>query len=146
VVGIRDRRPLATVDWTCPYGAATGARTAVSSHDDPMFLRLHQALDVAELGCLVCPCLACDFVGSPGFTASDVPVRTAPGAREGVPPTAACRFVVRMVRTRAYPSLRCAPDEYMHCAVIPLPGSLVAWLATLSWGDDAAPSRGADVM
>ncbi|MET8411282.1 hypothetical protein ABZV34_24775 [Streptomyces sp. NPDC005195] len=51
-MSIRDRRPLATVDWTCPYGSATRAGITVSAHDDPMFLRLHQAMDVAELGCL----------------------------------------------------------------------------------------------
>ncbi|MFG2425152.1 hypothetical protein ACGFWD_39855 [Streptomyces sp. NPDC048448] len=61
-----------------------------------MLLRLHQTLDVAELGCLtwsaaspeagmVCPCLALDFVGSPVLTASDVLVRTALGVREEVP-------------------------------------------------------------
>ncbi len=52
VVGIRVRGPLATVDWTCPSGSATRAGIAVGSHDDPMLLWLHQALDVAELGCL----------------------------------------------------------------------------------------------
>ncbi|WP_329529519.1 hypothetical protein [Streptomyces sp. NBC_01462] len=51
-MGIRVRRPLATVDWTCPYGLTTRAGIAISSHDDPTFLRLHQTLDVAELGCL----------------------------------------------------------------------------------------------
>ncbi|MEV5784592.1 hypothetical protein AB0L42_26820 [Streptomyces sp. NPDC052287] len=52
MAGIRVRGPLATVDWTCPSGSATWAGIAVGSHDDPMLLRLHQALDVAELGCL----------------------------------------------------------------------------------------------